>query len=150
MKEEQVTKNILKWLITNNWEIICFDFPQSGTGRILHPNGDNKSKNKDTIIPDIVAIKNGICIFSENKDRFCYSDYIKQNSVKVGGDYSDAIRDLLRNHVINEIFYGIGLPLVKHNNASRLAARLVDFILAVGDDGAVNIVYNPVNIQFLV
>ena len=39
MKEEQVTKAVLKWLIANKWEIVCFDFPQSGTGRILHPNG---------------------------------------------------------------------------------------------------------------
>jgi hypothetical protein len=30
--EEQVTKAILDWLEANDWKIICFDFPQSGTG----------------------------------------------------------------------------------------------------------------------
>ena len=38
MTEESVTKSILKWLMQNNWIIVCFDFPQSGTGHFLHPN----------------------------------------------------------------------------------------------------------------
>lgn len=38
MNEEKVTKCLLKWLIDNGWEIVCYDFPQSGTGRLLHPN----------------------------------------------------------------------------------------------------------------
>ena len=67
MTEEQVTKSLLKWLSDHQWEIICFDFPQSGTGRFLHPNGDT-NKNKDTINPDIVAVKDNICLFFENKD----------------------------------------------------------------------------------
>jgi hypothetical protein len=58
--EEQLTKAILEWLIANNWEIICYDFPQSGTGVSIHPNEELRTtKNKGAIIPDIVAIKNG-------------------------------------------------------------------------------------------
>ncbi len=53
MKEEYVTKAILNWLETNNWKIICFDFPQSGTGYILHPNEEYRTtKNYGAIIPD--------------------------------------------------------------------------------------------------
>lgn len=62
MREEQVTKFILKWLLDTNWEIVCFDFPQSGTGHFLHPNGST-DKNKDTINPDIVAVKDKYCLF---------------------------------------------------------------------------------------
>lgn len=37
ISEEKVTINIIKWLKENDWEIICYDFPQSGTGIMLHP-----------------------------------------------------------------------------------------------------------------
>ena len=54
MREEQVTKNILDWLEGNGWKIICYDFPQSGTGVLLHLNNSNRTeKNKGGIIPDI-------------------------------------------------------------------------------------------------
>ena len=66
MKEEQVTKSVLKWLLDNKWEIICFDFPQSGTGRLLHPNS-TQEKNKGAINPDIVAVRDGVCLFSPQK-----------------------------------------------------------------------------------
>jgi len=148
MKEEHVTKAILRWLIDNHWQIVCFDFPQSGTGRILHPNGSNEGKNKDAIIPDAVAMKNGICIFAENKDRFYYPDYRKQHSLIVGNDYSDAISALLKGYCVDNIYYGIGLPTVKHRQGSIDAAHLVNFILCVYDDKKVQIAYNPINISF--
>ena len=148
MKEEQVTKAILKWLIANKWEIVCFDFPQSGTGRILHPNGGNDEKNKDAIIPDIVAVKDKVCIFVENKDRFYYPDYLKQNSLKTGNDYNDAITVLLKGYYVDSIFYGIGLPMAKHKQGSIDAAYLVDFIICVNEDKTIRIPYNPADILF--
>ncbi len=48
MTEEQVTKAILNHLVKNCWKIICFDFPQSGTGKYIHPNV-SCSKNLDAI-----------------------------------------------------------------------------------------------------
>lgn len=42
MREENVTKKIIKYLKKNEWEIISFDFPQSGTGIMILPD-DNKS-----------------------------------------------------------------------------------------------------------
>ena len=38
MREEKVTINIMEWLEKNKWKIICYDFPQSGTGILLHIN----------------------------------------------------------------------------------------------------------------
>ena len=47
MREERVTINILNWLESNGWKIICYDFPQSGTGVLLHPNSDeNRTKKR--------------------------------------------------------------------------------------------------------
>ena len=84
MKEERVTINILNWLESNGWKIICYDFPQSGTGVLLHPNSDENrtTKNKGGIIPDILATRNSVALFFENKDRFVLSDFEKLKEIK--------------------------------------------------------------------
>ena len=45
MNEEEVTKSILSKLRSDSWTIISFDFPQSGTGKTLHPN-ESSNKNE--------------------------------------------------------------------------------------------------------
>ena len=147
MTEEQVTKTILKRLRTNNWKIICYDFPQSGTGRLLHPNGVNE-KNKGAINPDIVAVRDGVCLFFENKDRFYFPDYEKVNDLIVANVYTDDISKLLAGCVVNTFYYGIGLPAVKHKKGSKEAAHLVDFIVGVEEDGNITTLYNPKMIFF--
>ena len=108
--EEQATKAILDWLENNNWEIICFDFPQSGTGISLHPNNELRTtKNKGAFIPDIVAIKNEIVVFFENKDRFVLDDFLKVQDLRQNNDYSKSIEKLLANFKYENIFYGVGL-----------------------------------------
>lgn len=141
MTEEQVTKNIIAWLKNNNWEIVCFDFPQSGTGRFLHPNNSVK-KNKDAIIPDIVAVKNDICIFLENKDRFYLLDYEKQNKLITQNNYTDAINELLYSYNVRSIYYGIGLPTEKYKDAAIQNKTLVDFIIGVNENNSIEILYD--------
>ncbi len=147
MREEQVTKKILKWLIDNHWTIVCFDFPQSGTGHFLHPNG-SIYKNKDAINPDIVAVKNKNCVFFENKDRFYYPDYIKQNELRENNNYTNDINKLLKNFVVDKIYYGIGLPIEKHDARSRKSTSLVDFIIGIKNDGNIQVLYSINNQLF--
>ena len=147
MREEHVTKALLKWLIDNKWEIICFDFPQSGTGRLLHPNGASE-KNKGAINPDIVAVRNRVCLFFENKDRFYFPDYEKVNSLIIDNQYTDAISMLLSGHNVIKIYYGIGLPTEKHSDKSKQASNLVDFILGVQEDKTIVELHNPKGISF--
>lgn len=147
MTEEQVTKAILSYLINNGWHIVCFDFPQSGTGRLLHPNGTNE-KNKGAINPDIVAVRNEVGLFFENKDRFYYPDYEKVNDLIENNDYSEAIAQLLAKYSVETIFYGIGLPTQKHGKSSEEATHLVDFIIGVNDDKTVSILHNASRIRF--
>jgi len=148
MTEEQVTKALLRHLMNDNWHIICFDFPQSGTGKVLHPDDSNKEKNKHSIIPDIVAVRNNIAVFFENKDRFYFPDYQKINELIVNNQYSKAITELLSDYNINKIYYGIGLPLEKHTEKSQKAAYLVNFILGVNPDKQITILHNPESILF--
>ncbi len=146
MKEEHVTKAILKWLLENKWVIVCFDFPQSGTGRFLHPNGTSE-KNKDAINPDIVAVKADKCLFFENKDRYYYPDYEKQNSLITDNNYTDAIAALLDGYNISSILYGIGMPCAKYRGDAVKNQGLVDFIVGVEEDKTVKLLHNPKNIE---
>lgn len=148
MTEEQVTKALLRYLTDNGWHIVCFDFPQSGTGRVLHPDSTDGQKNKDSIIPDIVAVKNNISLFFENKDRFYFPDYKKVNELIGDNRYTKAIDKLLSDYKPDGIFYGIGLPTEKHKEKSKESAHLVDFVLGVNTDGSAEILYNPKGIAF--
>ena len=146
MREENVTKAILKWLLDNHWKIVCFDFPQSGTGRFLHPNGTTE-KNKDAINPDIVAVKRNFCLFFENKDRYYYPDYIKQNKLITENNYTEAIGALLSSYSVESILYGIGLPTSKFHGDAVSNQCLVDFIVGIGEDMSVRFLYNPKQIS---
>ncbi len=140
MTEEQVTKAILGWLLEEGWEIVCYDFPQSGTGVFLHPNGSTE-KNKDTINPDIVAVKNGICVFFENKSYFYYPDFEKVDMLRNTSDYSDAIGNLLRNYQINSIKYGIGYPSSVHKKKVKESVNMTDFIIGVSEGREIEFLY---------
>ena len=143
MKEEQVTKNILKWLINNGWKIVCYDFPQSGTGRFLHPNGSS-SKNENSINPDIVAVKEPICLFLENKDHFYFPDFQKVNNLIVRNDYSNSISELLKEYSVKKIYYGIGIPSSCYSERAQESSNLVDFILGVESDGEITELYTTI------
>lgn len=139
LTEEQITKAILNWLEASSWEIICFDFPQSGTGISLHPNEEIRTtKNKGAIIPDIVAIKGTTVVFFENKDRFVLSDFMKVNDLRTGSDYSASLDKLLKSHQVSSIFYGVGLPN-NENACKRIKEQqnMIDFALCVNGDKSV-------------
>ena len=141
MTEEQVTKAILQWLLSNNWKIICYDFPQSGTGKFLHPN-DSKEKNKDTINPDIVAVRDDKCLFFENKGYFYFPDFQKVQYLRTTNDYSNAIGNLLAGYNIRCIKYGIGYPSKAHKAKAKKSAQMVDFIVGVDEENNVEILYS--------
>ena len=136
LTEEQITKTILDWLEKHGWEIICYDFPQSGTGVSLHPNEELRTtKNKGAIIPDIVAIKGTTVVFFENKDRFVLSDFNKVSDLKTDYDYSSSLEKLLKGHKVSKIFYGVGLPKTD-NVLKRIAENeeKIDFAICVATD----------------
>jgi len=129
LKEEQITKKIISWLEINGWNIICFDFPQSGTGIVLHPNVRIAgSKNKNTIIPDIIAVKNSVAVFFENKDRFCINDFRKLSDIREFNTHSDSINKILMEFSYKHIYYGVGLPISASEKAN-LNKNMVDFII---------------------
>ena len=133
MNEESVTKSIIKYLKQNGWNIFSFDYPQSGTGFLIHPN-DRLDKNKKAIIPDIIANKESICIIMENKSRYYEKDFIKLDNLKNDVNYSNDLNSILKRLNCNNIKYGIGLPLKDFlQNKSDEHIKLVDFIITVDD-----------------
>lgn len=148
MREERVTINILNWLEENGWQIVCYDFPQSGTGILLHPNGDNRTeKNKGGIIPDIIAVKDNIALFFENKDRFYQNDFDKLFEIKTENNFSDSLNQLLRGFSVSKIVYGIGIPDVKkHLEKSIAQIDKIDFLLTTNENKNVEIHYDIENV----
>ena len=144
MREENVTKNILQWLQNNNWNIVCFDFPQSGTGILLHLNSSNRvEKNKGGIIPDIIAVKNGVAVFFENKDRFYQKDFDKLHEIKTESNYSDSLDLLLKRHNITSIFYGVGVPDIKKEVEKCIPfLDKIDFLISTNKEKKVTVVYD--------
>lgn len=133
MKEESVTKSIIKYLKQNGWNIFSYDFPQSGTGFFIHPN-DRSDKIKKAIVPDIIANKESTCIIMENKSRYYEKDFIKLHNLKNDVSYSDDLNSILKRLNCNNIKYGIGLPLKDFlENKSEEHLALVDFIITVDD-----------------
>lgn len=144
MKEEKVTKNILEWLMQNNWIIVCYDFPQSGTGVILHQNNElHTSKNKGSIIPDIIAVKNGVALFFENKDRFYQPDFEKLFEIKTKQNFSDSLDRLLSDYTVTSVVYGIGLSHIeKEINKSKNHLDKIDFLISSNSQKEIIIHYD--------
>ena len=142
LTEEQVAKSIIRWLVRNGWTIIAFDFPQSGTGKVLHPS-NTTSKTDGAIIPDIIAYKNGIVVDFENKDRYVQSDFEKVSFMKNTTIYDRSFSTLLKGYAYTKIYYGIGMP---YSDAfftkSEENKHLVDFITFVNEDNSIKIIDN--------
>jgi hypothetical protein len=143
--EEQATKAILDWLEANDWKIICFDFPQSGTGVSLHPNEELRTtKNKGAFIPDIVAIKNGTVIFFENKDKFVLDDFIKIQDLRNNNDYSNSIVRLLAEFEYSKILYGVGLVHSENTEQkTNLHLDKIDFAIFYHENKTIKIQFDP-------
>lgn len=149
MREERVTINILSWLEGNGWKIVCYDFPQSGTGVLLHPNTDENrtTKNRGGIIPDILATKNSIAVFFENKDRFVLSDFEKIKEVKTLGNYSNALNTILAGFKVTKIYYGIGMPANEKDVEKSLEyIDGIDFLISTNEDKSVRIDFDEYGI----
>ena len=151
MREEKVTINLLKWLESQGWSIICHDFPQSGTGLMIHPNSNanQNEKNKGGIIPDIIAVRNSEAAYFENKDRFVKSDFAKLKEIKLSGNYSEGLNDLLKKYGVTKINYGVGIPsLTKEIDKSKEHLDGIDFLLSADNDGNI-IIHHDINRIFV-
>lgn len=142
MREEKVTITLLEWLESSGWQIVCYDYPQSGTGMLFHPNSDRirNEKNKGAVIPDIIAARESVALYFENKDRFYAPDFKKLKEIKKIGAYSDSLMKVLQSFGVTQIFYGIGIPdIANHVNKSLEHIQGLDFLVAVCSDQSVRI-----------
>lgn len=149
MTEERLTIILLEYLATNGWEVLAFDFPQSGTGITLRSNQDEflNHKTKGRINPDIIVVKDRVCLFFENKDRYYYQDFIKQNNLIKYDYYKESIIEFLQEYKDHSVYYGIGLPLISNITQAKEHEYLVDFIVTVTDSKDIEFIYNPYDIQ---
>ena len=143
MREEKVTISILKWLEKNDWKIISYDFPQSGTGILLHKNSFSRDqKNKGGIIPDVIAKKSNVVVYFENKDRYYQDDFTKIEDLKVKNEYTESLTKLLGSLSRITIYYGIGIPALPSEIMKCLSSsNKIDFLISVRDNYSIEINY---------
>jgi len=140
LTEEQVTKQIMDCLRRRGYTIHAFDFPQSGTGKPLHPD-DSLEKNKGMIIPDIIAVRGEYLIIMENKDRFVKGDFDKLHLLKQGSTFAKAIAELHEECRTSVLLVGSGMPdKESHVNKVQKVANLVDFVMVTNADGVCRLV----------
>ena len=89
-----------------------------------------------------------ICFQIGAHPAFYYPDYEKVNDLIVDNQYTTAISTLLNEYAVKNIYYGIGLPTIKHKKKSQDSAILVDFIIGVEDDRTISLLHNPRGIVF--
>lgn len=129
MKEEQVTKKIIKKLVSNGFSIKVFDYPQSGTGILLSP----KRKDFRKLNFDIIATKdNNLWVF-ENKDRYYPKDFEKLDFFKKNIDeYKESFRIKLDINIDNYYLRTlIGLPKEEIPKIKDDYKKLIDDIWGV-------------------
>lgn len=142
--EEFVTLNTMEWLKQSDWNILAFDFPQSGTGFVLHPDNTTE-KNKEAIIPDIAAINQfrSVGLIFENKDRFALEDFNKVYKLKSTNIYNKSLHKLFNNRTPDVIHYGIAMPdIEKEINKAKEHFDKIDFLIVVSNVGKCKIAYS--------
>lgn len=146
IREEDVTKSIINWLGKHGWMVVSFDFPQSGTGRVLHSNNLIGEKTLGSVIPDIIAIRNEIVVYFENKPYFYLPDFEKVEFIRIGQNYSKSLELLLSSYSYRQVYYGVGLPITRKNE-SQLEANInkVDFVINANGDN-VSVFYEKTTI----
>jgi len=107
----------------------------------VHPNEELRTtKNKGAFILDIVAIKNEIVVFFENKDMFVLSDFLKVEELKTTQNYTNSIDKLLKEFSYSRIFYGVGLAhsdkTVQKTNENL---GKVDFVIFLHQDNSISV-----------
>ncbi len=123
-------KNKLKFLKNKGYHIVSFDFPQSGTGLLLHPD-KGKDKNEG-IKPDIIASKGDVLIIMENKSRYWKKDFEKRYELKTLELFKRSMNALHRECNTSTLRVGIGIPEAGSTVAKAAETKhLVDFIVVV-------------------
>lgn len=146
--EEFVTTKIVDWLKLNGWRVLCFDFPQSGTGFSLRPN-NSSSKSRDVIIPDIVAMKGNCGVLFENKDRFFLGDFNKVEKLRTSNNYNDSLKIVFGGNLPKEMRYGIAFPRFDYQlEKAKPFLNKIDFLMTVTLEGKIGDHYNPKDINF--
>lgn len=149
LTEEVITRTILSWLKSSGWTLLSFDYPQSGTGYPLRPsrNTVGTSKNLGTLIPDVVAFKNQVTVFFENKVKFFQGDIDALVTLRGGGPYEHSIKSLHGDLVSHQSFFGVGLESTPYNVKKLTGAvSCLDFAVLVSADLTVEVLLDQKSI----
>ncbi len=140
MSEAEVTLSIVRWLRGRGWKIVSYDYPQSGTGLFVHP-ADRSSKNFKSIVPDILAQKDGKGVWFENKDRYYAPDFNKIRFLRGTHDYDKSLTEAFSG-LPSRLYYGVGLSRKEGEVKKSLNEKgKIEFLVTVDTDETVRVEY---------
>jgi hypothetical protein len=134
VNEESVTKIILGFLLKRDFEIISFDFPGSGTGKLIRPKvllSLEQHKNKNGIIPDILAYRENTLLFFENKAQETFSDFDKIVQLSNDSALHESIHEFCAPRNINKVLWGIGFGGETHSHKKYNDYKNINIILNI-------------------
>ena len=143
MTEEFVTLSAMRWLEDTGWEIIAYEYPQSGTGVLIRPD-DAVDRTKEAVTPDILAYDraHGAGLYFENKVAFSLADFRKIQMLRTATRYRRALSRLFPYGLPSRMGYGVAfLDLAANLGRARKYLQMVDFIIAVAASGSVRVIF---------
>lgn len=137
LTEDFVTNAITAYLAASSWELRSVAAPGMGSGTILRPNPDatgRRPKIAGGVVIDVIARKDEMWLFLENKDRFSASDLLKLAEVRDSGRYSEDLARLTGSRSA-ELRFGLGMPDTEaaREHVKARVAQLDCFVLVSPD-----------------
>ncbi|QWC19186.1 hypothetical protein [Halorubrum sp. 2020YC2] len=137
MNEEQVTEAVEEYLEREGWTMFAVDYPTSGSGLRLHPNDrEAGTKHSGSIVPDIVAHRDGTVLIVECKPHFDRHDARKLDEV-AEGRYSDSLERRVYSTDVREVATALAFPKSDESSVEPELLSQIDSLLLVGDDSLV-------------
>lgn len=138
MREETITRAVARCLRDNGWIIYSIDYPQGGSGLTFHL-ADSAAGSRGRLAgawkPDIVAHRDGVWLFMENKSFFSGSDFAKTADARESRKYEPDIERVLSERPLRFV-YGIGLPDESRiQRRAEARAKEVDCVVLVTASG---------------
>lgn len=144
MREEVITKFAIQVLTAMGWQVLAYDFPQSGSTFRLRAASSTTgaTKNQGSIIPDVVAHKGRTVVIVETKPHEDRADVVKLLQLREQWKgYSASLNLLIAPEAYDHVRFGICIGLTEQAISPSTLALDLDFVLGIRDNGTTVVVH---------
>jgi len=139
LSEEKVTRELIRFHQREGWNVVSFDLPETGAGERIPPNNrQTGTKQRGSIVPDIVAVNGEILRLVESKPKFDMND-VRKLELVLNGEYSQGIERKFGHLEWESVEVSIGLPIAENSTTLEKKASRLDLSLFIQPDGGIEI-----------